>query len=94
LNVETRQYRFFIADVFAERPFSGNQLAVLPEASRLPPDLIQTLAPEFNFGETTFGPLGRPSLIEARAIRRGGCVAEGEISGRSVVVDGTINVPA
>lgn len=39
--------------------------------------------------------LGRPSLMEARAIRRNGRVVEVEIGGQSVVVaNGVIDVPA
>jgi trans-2,3-dihydro-3-hydroxyanthranilate isomerase len=47
-------YEFFIADVFTDRPFGGNQLAVFPAAQGLPDDLMQALAREFNFSETTF----------------------------------------
>jgi trans-2,3-dihydro-3-hydroxyanthranilate isomerase len=34
--------------------FGGNQLAVFPDASRIPPHLMQSIAREFNFSETTF----------------------------------------
>jgi trans-2,3-dihydro-3-hydroxyanthranilate isomerase len=47
-------YRFFIVDVFTQRAFGGNQLAVFPEADGLAPATMQALAREFNFGETTF----------------------------------------
>ena len=47
-------YRFFIADVFTDRAFGGNQLAVLPEAQGLSDAEMQALAREFNFSETTF----------------------------------------
>src|SRR5579871_1710421 len=47
-------YRFFIADVFTDRAFGGNQLAVLPDASGLSDAQMQTIAREFNFSETTF----------------------------------------
>jgi trans-2,3-dihydro-3-hydroxyanthranilate isomerase len=46
---------FRLVDVFAEEPFAGNQLCVVPEA---PADLdgstMQTLAREIGFSETTF----------------------------------------
>jgi trans-2,3-dihydro-3-hydroxyanthranilate isomerase len=48
------RYRFVIADVFSRRPFGGNQLAVFPEASGLGDQVMQALAREFNFAETTF----------------------------------------
>ena len=47
-------HRFFIADVFTDRPFGGNQLAVFPEAEGIPDERMQAIAREFNFSETTF----------------------------------------
>ena len=47
-------YRFFIADVFTDQPFTGNQLAVLPDARGLSDRAMQAIAREFNFPETTF----------------------------------------
>lgn len=41
-------------DVFTDRRFEGNQLAVFPAASGVPPALMQTLAKEMNFSESTF----------------------------------------
>jgi len=46
--------RFVTADVFTDRMFGGNQLAVFPDASAIPADLMQDIAREFNFSETTF----------------------------------------
>jgi trans-2,3-dihydro-3-hydroxyanthranilate isomerase len=46
--------RFFTADVFTDRKFGGNQLAVFPDASPIDPSLLQAIAREFNFSETTF----------------------------------------
>ncbi|MEE8586741.1 MAG: PhzF family phenazine biosynthesis protein [Acidobacteriota bacterium] len=48
------QYRFFTADVFTDRAFGGNQLAVLPEAQGLDDRRMQQVAREFNFPETVF----------------------------------------
>jgi trans-2,3-dihydro-3-hydroxyanthranilate isomerase len=45
---------FVIADVFTERAFAGNQLAVLPDARGLSDRAMQLIAREFNFAETTF----------------------------------------
>ena len=47
-------YRFFIADVFTEQPFAGNQLAVFPDGRGLSDRAMQAIAREFNFPETTF----------------------------------------
>src|SRR2546421_3732248 len=47
-------HRFFIADVFTSRPFTGNQLAVFPDAQGLSDRAMQSIAREFNFAETTF----------------------------------------
>lgn len=41
-------------DVFTDRPFEGNQLAVFPDARGLSPELMQTLTREMNFSECTF----------------------------------------
>lgn len=49
-----RRYRFITLDVFAERRFGGNQLAVFPDARGIGDAEMQALAGEFNFSETTF----------------------------------------
>lgn len=46
--------RFVIADVFTDRPFTGNQLAVFPQGQGLSDRAMQAIAREFNFAETTF----------------------------------------
>jgi len=45
---------FTLADVFSDRPFGGNQLAVFPDATGIADADMQRLAREFNFSETTF----------------------------------------
>lgn len=47
-------HRFYIVDVFTEKPYSGNPLAVILEADDLSEDTMQKLATEMNFSETTF----------------------------------------
>ena len=49
-----RQYRFLQLDVFTERAFSGNPLAVFPEAEGLTDDEMQQIALEMNLSETVF----------------------------------------
>ncbi|MES9924653.1 MAG: PhzF family phenazine biosynthesis protein [Candidatus Thiodiazotropha endolucinida] len=47
-------HRFYMVDVFAERPCAGNQLAVFVGTDPLPGETMQQLAAEMNFSETTF----------------------------------------
>ncbi len=46
--------RFYMVDVFAEKAYSGNQLAVVVGTEALPTKTMQQLAAEMNFSETTF----------------------------------------
>jgi trans-2,3-dihydro-3-hydroxyanthranilate isomerase len=48
------RYRYYTCDVFTDRRFGGNPLAVLPEASGLAGEQMQQIAREFNYSETTF----------------------------------------
>jgi trans-2,3-dihydro-3-hydroxyanthranilate isomerase len=45
---------FVICDVFTDRPLTGNQLAVFPDGATVPDELLQSLAREINYSETTF----------------------------------------
>jgi trans-2,3-dihydro-3-hydroxyanthranilate isomerase len=49
-----RAFRFVTVDVFTERRFGGNPLAVFPDARGLSGAEMQALAAEFNLSETTF----------------------------------------
>jgi trans-2,3-dihydro-3-hydroxyanthranilate isomerase len=49
-----REYRFIQVDVFTDKPFGGNPLAVFPEAEGLTTEEMQCLAREMNLSETTF----------------------------------------
>lgn len=46
--------RYFHYDVFTDRPFEGNQLAVFPDGQGLTAAQMQTLTREMNFSESTF----------------------------------------
>jgi trans-2,3-dihydro-3-hydroxyanthranilate isomerase len=48
------QIKYYTVDVFTNKRFGGNQLAVFPDASKIPEELLQKIAREFNFSETTF----------------------------------------
>jgi trans-2,3-dihydro-3-hydroxyanthranilate isomerase len=47
-------HSFFVVDVFAERPYSGNPLAVVVSDEPLAEDRMQQIAAETNYSETTF----------------------------------------
>ena len=47
-------FDFSLVDVFTDRPFGGNRLAVFPYATGTADATMQQLAWEFNFSETTF----------------------------------------
>ncbi len=46
--------RYFIVDVFTERPFDGAQIAVFPDASGLNAQQMQLLARELNLSDSVF----------------------------------------
>jgi trans-2,3-dihydro-3-hydroxyanthranilate isomerase len=48
------KYPLYIVDVFAEAKYEGNQLAVVIDNEGIPTDLMQKLAREMHFSETTF----------------------------------------
>jgi trans-2,3-dihydro-3-hydroxyanthranilate isomerase len=48
------QYKYYIADVFTNTPFSGAQIAVFPNADGLDKSNMQLLARELNLSETAF----------------------------------------
>jgi trans-2,3-dihydro-3-hydroxyanthranilate isomerase len=48
------QFEFVTVDVFTDRRFGGNPLAVLPNAEGLTGEQMQAVAKEFNLSETTF----------------------------------------
>lgn len=60
--------RFTTLDVFTDRPFAGNPLAVLPDARGLSDAQMRAVAREFNFSETTFV-LPPESAEAARRVR-------------------------
>ena len=45
---------FYIVDVFTDKKYAGNQLAVFLEAENLSSEQMQTIAREINFAESTF----------------------------------------
>jgi len=48
------RHRYLLADVFTDRIFGGNPLAVFPDGHRVPPEVMQALARELNLSETVF----------------------------------------
>jgi len=47
-------FRYVVADVFTDKPLTGNQLAVFTDARLVPEKLLQPIAREMNFSETVF----------------------------------------
>ncbi len=47
-------HKYFIVDVFAEKRYAGNQLAVILNAADLSGEQMQSVAREMNFSETAF----------------------------------------
>ena len=48
------RYRYYTADVFTDRRFGGNPLAVLPDARGLSTEQMLAVTREFNYSESTF----------------------------------------
>jgi trans-2,3-dihydro-3-hydroxyanthranilate isomerase len=49
-----RKHRYILVDVFTDRPFGGNPLAIFPDARGIGLRTMQAIAKEFNLSETTF----------------------------------------
>jgi trans-2,3-dihydro-3-hydroxyanthranilate isomerase len=64
--------RYDIVDVFTDRPFAGNQLAVVHGAEELSTEQCLALAQEFNYSETTFPAPAGPSEYATRIFTPGG----------------------
>jgi trans-2,3-dihydro-3-hydroxyanthranilate isomerase len=47
-------FRYVVCDVFTDRPFTGNQLAVFTDARGIPEEQLQLLARELNLSETVY----------------------------------------
>ena len=56
-------------DVFSNRSFEGNSLAIFPNAHGLTDEQMQTLAKEMNLSETTFIERRDPSIESERGIK-------------------------
>lgn len=64
-----RTLAYALLDVFAERPFEGNQLAVFADATGLSAETMQTIAREMNLSETAFILPRAPDLERERGVR-------------------------
>src|SRR5262249_19542929 len=47
-------FPYEVVDVFTDRPYAGNPLAVVLDADDLPAEALQAIAAEFNLSETAF----------------------------------------
>ena len=61
-----RKLHYRLVDVFTNRAFGGNPLAVFPDAGELPLELMQAIAKELNLSETTFVTPARDSQHDFR----------------------------
>jgi trans-2,3-dihydro-3-hydroxyanthranilate isomerase len=61
------RYRYILCDVFTDRLFGGNSLAVLPDARGLSDRRMQQIAREFNFSESAF--VFPPEAGQTRRVR-------------------------
>ena len=60
------QRRYVTVDVFTDRAFGGNPLAVVLDAGGLSTSQMQAIASEFNYAETTFVLPPRDSANDAQ----------------------------
>jgi trans-2,3-dihydro-3-hydroxyanthranilate isomerase len=67
-----RHLEYDVVDVFAERSFAGNQLAVVHGAKGLPDHRLLALAQEFGYSETTFPVPVAPDRYAVRIFTPGG----------------------
>ncbi|WP_020679843.1 PhzF family phenazine biosynthesis protein [Marinobacterium rhizophilum] len=64
---------YYTLDVFTDRPFAGNPLAVFPDAGELPLAQMQQLASELNLSETVFvTSAGSDNRFDVRIFTPGG----------------------
>jgi trans-2,3-dihydro-3-hydroxyanthranilate isomerase len=70
---------FYFVDVFAERPLTGNPLALIPDADDLGEAQMRAIAREFNQSEATF--IVRPSIAGAHVRLRSFTPAGFEVGG-------------
>lgn len=69
------RHRYLHFDVFTRRPLAGNQLTVFPHVSDLDADLMQRVALEMAFPETTFVlPRQDPTIGSTFALAREGFI--------------------
>jgi trans-2,3-dihydro-3-hydroxyanthranilate isomerase len=54
MRKKMRKLRYHLVDVFTDRVFGGNQLAVFTNGRGISSELMQSIAKEFNLSETTF----------------------------------------
>ncbi|MEM1425272.1 MAG: PhzF family phenazine biosynthesis protein, partial [Cyanobacteria bacterium P01_H01_bin.130] len=61
-----KAHSFYTADVFSDRPFGGNPLAVFPIADGITEQQMLAIAQEFNLSETVFVQLPRTPRADRR----------------------------
>ncbi len=67
MHEASREYKYFLLNVFTNRRLQGNSLAVFPEAHGLSDAQMQSIAQELNLSETVFlTPPGSQGVARAR----------------------------
>ena len=86
------KYPFHIVDVFSSTPFGGNQLAVLPGATRISTEGIGGTAYRLSIQQGVS--MGRRSEIEAEARKSGAVLTSVSVGGATAyIASGEIDVP-
>ena len=80
-----RRYAFITVDVFTDRRFGGNPLAVFPDAAGMSDAEMQSLATEFNLSETTF-------VLPPSDPANGAVAFPDNVTIRDAIADGEIDV--
>ena len=83
------QLKYYIADVFTDKPFNGAQIAVIPKADGLNKHQMQLIAREMNLSETAFvfSPVNGTNLRRMRVFSP---QAEIDFAGHPIIAAGHV----
>ena len=76
------EYQYYTIDVFTDKPFGGNQKAVITDANGLTDNQMPQIAQAVE--------MGRPSLLKARTEKKDGEVTGTWIGGSCVMISNGI----
>ena len=52
--MSVKKEKYHLLDVFTNKKFGGNQLAIFEDATEIPSEMFQNIARELNLSETVF----------------------------------------